>query len=190
MPPAAPSVEAHAVPAARPRKYWVMAPVALGLVLPVVLFFYAELGQARLRDATAELTASEWRQATLEEFLRTMLDAEAAQRGFLLTEDKGYLAPYDPSVKRVPQLLDGLETSYRKAGSQEGLAAVRDLRLKAGMKIGELSASLRLYGEFGRPAAIALVYTDLGKRTFSDIRASAAGLLAVEAQIRRVTTDT
>ncbi len=38
------------------------------------------------------LTASEWRQATTEEFLRSILDAEAAQRGFLLTEDKSYLA--------------------------------------------------------------------------------------------------
>ena len=90
----------------------------------------------------------------------------------------------------MPLLLDGLETSYRQAGSQAGLAAVRDLRLRAGMKIGELSASLRLYGEFGRPAAIALVYTDLGKRTFDEIRATAAGLLAVETQIRNVTTAT
>ena len=67
---------------------------------------------------------------------------------------------------------------------------MRDLRLKAGMKIGELSASLRLYGEFGRPAAVALVYTDLGKRTLDDIRATAAGLLAVETQIRSATTAT
>ena len=174
----------------RPRRFWFVVPVALALVLPVVLFVYAELGQARLRDATTELNASQWRQATLEEFLRTVLDAEAAQRGFLLTEDKAYLTPYDPSVRRVPLLLDGLEASYREARSQAGLAGVRDLRLKAGMKIGELSASLRLYGEFGRPAAIALVYTDLGKRTLDDIRATAAGLLAVETQIRSATTAT
>jgi len=174
----------------RPRRYWLVASVALALVLPVVLFFYAELGQARLRDASAGLTASEWRQATVEELLRSLLDAEAAQRGFLLTEDKAYLAPFDPSVRRIPPLLDGLEASYRRAGSQAGLAAVRDLRLKCGMKLGELSGSLRLYGEFGRPAAIALVYTDLGKRTIDDIRATAAGLLTVETQIRAATTDT
>ena len=172
------------------RSYLVYVPVALAIVLPVVLFFYAELGQARLRDATGELTASEWRQATVEEFLRSMLDAEAAQRGFLLTEDKTYLAPYDPSVRRVPQLLDGLEESYRTAGSQAGLAAVHDLRLKAGIKIGELNSSLRLYGEFGRPAAVALVYTDLGKRTIDDIRHSAAELLAVEARMRNDLTET
>lgn len=173
----------------RPRRYWLVAPAALALVLPVALFVYAELGQARLRDASTELTASEWRQAKVEELLRSLLDAEAAQRGFLLTEDKAYLAPFDPSVRRIPQLLDGLEASYRQAGSQAGLEAVRDLRLKCGMKIGEISGSLRLYGEFGRPAAIALVYTDLGKRTIDDIRATAAGLLAVETQIRGVTTE-
>ena len=153
------------------RKFWVFAPVALAVVLPVVLFFYAELGQARLQDASAELTASQWRQATLEEFLRSILDAEAAQRGFLLTEDKSYLTPYDPSVRRVPVLLDRLEASYREIGSQQGLAAIRELRLKSGMKIGELNSSLRLYGQFGRPAAVALVYTDLGKKTIEDIRA-------------------
>ncbi len=183
-----------AAPAARKsggvRMILIMAPVALAIVLPVVLFFYAELGQARLRDATAELTASEWRQETLEEFLRSILDAEAAQRGFLLTEDKSYLDPYDPSVRRLPQLLDSLEVSYRRAGSERGQAAVRDLRLKAGIKIGELNSSLRLYGEFGRPAAVALVYTDLGKRTIDDIRRSADSLLALEAQMRAATTQT
>ena len=171
------------------HRYWVFAPVALAIVLPIVLFFYAELGQARLRDATAELTASEWRQATLEEFLRSILDAEAAQRGFLLTEDKSYLEPYDPSVRRVPQLLDSLEASYRQAGSQQGLAAIRGLRLKAGIKIGELNSSLRLYGEFGRPAAVALVYTDLGKRTIEDIRHSADQLLTLEKQMRASMTE-
>ena len=172
------------------RRYWVFAPVALAVVLPVVLFFYAELGQARLRDASAQLAASESRQATVEEFLRTILDAEAAQRGFLLTEDKSYLAPYDPSVRRVPQLLDKLDASYRKAGSQQGIDAIRELRLKAGMKIGELNSSLRLYGEFGRPAAVALVYTDLGKRTIEDIRHSADALLALELQMRAAMTET
>lgn len=172
------------------RRYWVFAPVALAIVLPVVLFFYAELGQARLRNASAELTASEARQATLEAFLRSILDAEAAQRGFLLTEDKSYLAPYDPSVRRVPQLLDSLGASYRTADSQQGMAAIRDLRLKAGIKIGELNSSLRLYGQFGRPAAIALVYTDLGKKTVEDIRHRADQLLALEAQMRASMTDT
>jgi signal transduction histidine kinase len=174
----------------RSRMFLIMAPVALAIVLPVVLFFYAELGQARLRDASAELTASEWRQATVEEFLRSILDAEAAQRGFLLTEDKSYLAPYDPSVRRVPQLLDSLEMSYRRAGSDRGQAAIRDLRLKAGIKIGELNSSLRLYGEFGRPAAVALVYTDLGKRTAEDIRRSAGNLMALETQMRAATNQT
>ena len=172
------------------RRYWVLGPVALAIVLPVVLFLYGELGQARLRDATAQLTASESRQATLEEFLRSVLDAEAAQRGFLLTEDKSYLAPYDPSVRRVPQLLDKLEASYSAAGSQQGVAAIRELRLKSGIKIGELNSSLRLYAEFGRPAAVALVYTDLGKRTIEDIRRSANRLLELEGQMRAAMTDT
>ena len=175
---------------AKTRRYLVFAPVALAIVLPVALFSYAELGQARLRDATAALTASESRQATVEEFLRSMLDAEAAQRGFLLTEDKTYLLSYDPSVRRLPQLLDGLESSYRAAGSEQAVAAVHTLRLKAGVKIGELNSSLRLYGEFGRPAAVALVYTDLGKRTMDDIRRGAAELLAIELRMRAATTAT
>lgn len=185
-------MESHAQPDAPARRagstglrgYSVIAPVVLAVVLPVVLFFYAELGQARLRDAAAELTASEWRQATAEEFLRTLLAAESAQRGFLLTEDKSYLAPYDPSVRRAPQLLDGLETSYRNAGAPDALSAVRDLRLKTGIKIGEMNSSLRLYGEYGRAAAVALVYSELGKEATDDITRSAKGLLAIEIRKR------
>lgn len=188
--PAAASAEPAVRKSGGSRMFLIMAPVALAIVLPVVLFFYAELGQARLRDASAQLTASEWRQATIEEFLRSILDAEAAQRGFLLTEDKTYLAPYDPSVRRVPQLLDSLEVSYRQAGSEQGQVAIRALRLKAGIKIGELNSSLRLYGEFGRPAAVALVYTDLGKRTVEDIRRSAADLMALEKRMRATTNET
>jgi signal transduction histidine kinase len=44
------------------------------------------------------------------------------------------------------------------------------LRVEVGKKIGEMQSTLRLYAESGRPAAIALVGSDMGRRTMTDIR--------------------
>lgn len=162
------------------RKLVPWIPVALSLVLLLAIFLIAESGQKRLTESTYELATSAQRSAEIEEFMRSVLDAESAQRGFLLTQNSRYLQAYDPSVRRINVLLDSLANSYIAIHSTEGLTAVRNARIQAVTKIGEIASTLRLYGESGMAAAMALMETDFGARTMESLRKSVDELHAIE----------
>ncbi len=91
------------------------APILLGIAFIATLFLVAESGYKRMHEASQVISAAEERQALLARYLRLVLDAESAQRGFLLTEDTRYLRNFDPAVRALDPLLDhiveGLEAS-------------------------------------------------------------------------------
>lgn len=160
----------------------VFLPVFVTIALLIALFAVAEAGQARLRNATSAITQSQWRQAALAEFLRSLGEAESAQRGFFLTEKSRYLVTYDPALRRLTSILDRLGQSYTDNRSPEAITQLRQLRLLAGMKINELNSTLRLYGESGRYAAIALIDTDMGNKTSTELRAVTYRMRDLETQ--------
>lgn len=162
------------------RGYLVWVPILLSVALLLSIFLIAESGQMRLREDTGKLAASERRNTDIEEFMRSILDAEAAQRGFLLTENSRYLQPYDAAVRRINAVLDRLDNGYVAIAAGEGIVAVRQARVLAATKIGDLGATLRLYGESGRFAAMTLVNTDVGARTMEGIRSTVDQLRAIE----------
>ena len=66
----------------------------------------AESGYKRIHDAGQVISAAEERQTLMSRYLRLVLDAESAQRGFLLTEDTRYLRGFDPAVRALDPLLN------------------------------------------------------------------------------------
>ena len=52
----------------------------------------------------------------MSRYLRLVLDAESAQRGFLLTEDPRYLRGFDPAVRALDPLLDRIIAELRASG--------------------------------------------------------------------------
>ncbi len=148
----------------------VYAPILLGVAFVVTLFIVAESGHTRLRDATTVVAAAQERQALLSRYLRLVLDAEAAERGFLLTEDPRYLRQFDPAVRSLEPLLDRIIESLGAAGLHEDVARAQIVRETSGEKIGEMKAALRLYAEKDRAAALALVNTDIGEKSMVNLR--------------------
>jgi CHASE3 domain sensor protein len=118
------------------------------------------------------ISAAEERQALLSRYLRLLLDAETAQRGFLLTEDTRYLKNFDPAVRGLDPLLDRIVTRFKESKLDEDAAKAQSLRLITGKKVGEMQTALRLYGEVNRDAALQLLDTDIGQRAMTDIRHS------------------
>ena len=153
------------------RSRLVYAPLLLGVVLIVATFLVAESGNLRLRDATSEIVESQKRELALSRYRRAMFQAESAQRGFLLTEDPRYLREFDPAIRRLDPLLNDVTISYERFGSKEDLKRLESLRGLAGVKIGEMLGSLRLYGERSREAALALIDTDIGQKAMVDLSA-------------------
>ena len=147
----------------------VYAPLLLGVVLIVATFLVAESGNLRLRDATSTIVESQRRELALSRYRRALIQAESAQRGFLLTEDPRYLRDFDPAIRRLDPLLAEITTSYERYGSPQDLKELEQLRGLAGVKIGEMLGSLRLYGERSREAALALIDTDIGQKAMMEL---------------------
>ncbi|MFD2646701.1 CHASE3 domain-containing protein [Devosia albogilva] len=111
--------------------------------------------------------------------LRTALqDAETGQRGYILTQDEGYLEPYTTA-------LDIVEESYRRL--EEVLVAypqaaepMQTLRGDIDFKLAEMARTIDLVREGAVAEAIEIVRTDRGKeamdrsRTFFDALIRAA----------------
>jgi signal transduction histidine kinase len=162
----------------------VYAPLLLGVVLIVATFLVAESGNVRLRDATSVIVESQRRELALSRYRRALVQAESAQRGFLLTEDPRYLRDFDPSIKRLIPLLDEITASYGRSGSNSELKQLEELRGLAGVKIGEMLGSLRLYGERNRDAALALIDTDIGQKAMLELNALIEGMQLTESERR------
>ncbi len=157
------------------------APILLGIAFIATLFMVAQTGYQRIHDASEVISAAEERQALLSRYLRLVLDAESAQRGFLLTEDTRYLRGFDPAVRALDPLLTRLIDNLRASGFEEDAARAEAVRMTAGSKVGEMQASLRLYGEVDRAAAVQLLDTDIGQRAMTDLRRQLRELWDAEA---------
>ena len=148
----------------------VSTPILLGIAFIATLFMVAESGYKRLNEANNVISATEERQALLTRYLRLVLDAENAQRGFLITEDPRYLRNFDPAIRALDPLLNHLIAGFKASGLENEVEKAQALRTTTGRKIGEMQATLRLYGEVGQPASLALVNTDLGRKVMVDLR--------------------
>jgi len=146
------------------------APILLGAAFIATLFIVAESGYQRIHQASQVISATEDRQALMSRYLRLMLDAESAQRGFLLTEDPRYLRSFDPAVRALDPVLNRIIAELRESGFHEDAEKAQLLRSLAGKKVGEMQSALRLYGEVSRGAALQLIDTDIGQRTMTDLR--------------------
>lgn len=160
------------------------APLLLGVVLVVTTFLVSESGHFRLRDATQVIVESQVRELYLSRYRRSLVQAESAQRGFLLTEDPQYLRDFDPAVRRLDPLMDEITQSFERSQVKDYQDHLEELRSLTGVKIGEMLGSLRLYGERDLAAALALIDTDIGQKAMSDLSALIESMQAAEDERR------
>src|SRR3954471_23504086 len=77
------------------RSYRLMV---LGLIVPCVLLIVPAAltyrGENNLRESFRWVSHTNQVETAIERLQRTLVDAESGQRGFLLTGDADYLAPY------------------------------------------------------------------------------------------------
>jgi CHASE3 domain sensor protein len=127
--------------------------LAVAFLLLVALVVIAEIDQHGQRQINRIISLAQQRQVLLVELLRELSDAEAGQRGLLLTNDDKYLQPYQAARDRVEPTLDRLTNLFRDDDrlivSIEQRDLVRHLRVLVGAKLGELAASLALRSSEG-----------------------------------------
>ena len=97
-----------------------------------------------------------------------LLDAEVGQRGYLMTEDKAFLAPYHASSDRLDTLLAKLDLAVRADADQA--ATNREIRGLVAEKRAEIARTLELHAAGDAPGALALVRSRAGLGLMDRIR--------------------
>ena len=106
----------------RPFPFKVLLPLALGVIVSIAILIFSEFGYRRLDVANRQSTTALEMEARLNDVITLVVEAEAGQRGYLLTGDPTYLEPYKNAVQKLePALLQ-----LRDAVARDGTASVRD----------------------------------------------------------------
>lgn len=159
-------------------RWYLALPPILVIGFLIGLFFLAAAGQTRLNMTNERAHSSQLREQALNEFAGLITDAESAQRGFLLTGESAYLAPYADAVTQVGQALDRLHDAY---GGDESNSEFHQLRVLTGKELGELEDNIALRKKHGSSPGASVVGTDVGKRTMDSIGAIVAKMRSEEA---------
>ena len=161
----------------RHRMLWI---VALGAVAFVALA-NALWG---LRNVNALVAAQQAMEKTHEtstaisDLLSTLKDAETGQRGYLLSNDARYLAPYRSAIERLPERL---ATLRQQLGGDPGQQKrLDDLEETIRQKTAELAQSLQLADAGQRDAAVDLLKTDRGLNLMLAARRQAEAMQQAE----------
>ena len=124
------------------------------------------------------LTSSHTRLNALESTLSMVKDAETGQRGFLLTGDEEYLAPYNDANAG----LDGSLARLRTQWPESSAPLIDELIALVGEKRRELQQTIDLRRQGRLSAAESVVRRGRGQQQMNDIRDVAATLRGYEAQ--------
>ena len=157
-------------------------PLVLGLAVAAVavLLFISEgsyFRSAQTLDALGEMAQA---RNSLQGLERSFVDAEAGQRGFLLTERSEYLQPYESALRDIETTFTFLERYY--VNEPASAALLKELRKVSETRLSELALTIRLHQQGRETATRDIVLTDIGKEQMDRIRGLSAELLARETQ--------
>jgi len=173
---------------------------AFGLACVVLVFGSISVQRmADLGEAIQSVDRTLMLREETEAFLSFLKDAETGQRGFVITGDRHYLAPYDAAQASVGRQLERLGGLTGEMPDQH--ARVVALESLVRRKLDELRDTIMARERAGFAAAAQIVATGQGKHVMDEIRsvidemrAEEAGLLverrAVAARDARLATAT
>ncbi len=139
-----------------------------------------QLGEAvpAARHAREDRAQSFERLQALRALEEAVLDAESAQRGYLITGDEAYLQPYLRAKEELPQLMAKLHQALQDNHAQQE----RLLPLQADLttKMNELATTVAAYKAQGFEAARAIVETHLGRNSMRAVHSDIAAIADAE----------
>lgn len=165
------------MPLSRHRR---MKTAMLGLAALVLIVFVGVSFRQWERYHRANRNAEHSRRIleAIDNVQANLLNAETGQRGFLLTGDSTYLAPYNRGLEELPRDLAALRSLLSE--SQSGTRDFEELSTLAGSKVNELRRSIEVRRTQGAKAALAIVLSDRGKHSMDEIRTLCAQMKGKE----------
>jgi diguanylate cyclase (GGDEF)-like protein len=135
--------------------------VACLAILPFVSSREADATMVALKSVSDKAHA-------YDHLLDLLKDAETGQRGYVITGDASFLAPYDAATAEIP---DALRRLAPFADGPEERATQAEIDRYAHLKLDELAQSIALRRADGLPAAAAAVGNGTGKVYMDRLRA-------------------
>jgi PAS domain S-box-containing protein len=125
--------------------------------------------------------ASFTQRITIGELIASLNEAESSQRGFVLTADPTFLAPYEPAKASAGKAIDRLSAGFAKEPGQ--LARLDQLHSLVDEKFAEMDRVREQRTAGGLGAAVDRVKEGQGKRLMDRIRSVAMDLSANQEQL-------
>lgn len=160
--------------------------VAMGLAAALVFFVISGLvtyvNFHGLSVANQRIVETHRAIVSLQSLLSKLQDAETGQRGYLLTGEESYLAPYRTALAAVNAQLEKVsERTEDNPGQRERLDT---LRQHIDAKLDEMAEAVALRREQGLERALTLVRSDRGKLEMDAIRDTIDAMTQVENDMR------
>jgi CHASE3 domain sensor protein len=119
--------------------------------------------------------------SAIERALGDIQDAETGQRGFIITGEETYLAPYEHALQTIPNSLREVQSLVLDRSEQ--LVRLDALEIVVNKKLDELSTTIVLRREAGFEAAREAIVKAEGKESMDRIRLLAAQMISVETNL-------
>lgn len=168
-------------------KWWQRAPRIPTLALFVVVAL-ALLGTFALILATVEIERSQRQQAartsgiieSLDQIVRATMSGETGQRGYFITSDTRYLAPYREGRERYGQEMARLRQQMGDDLPAEQADLLAEIARLGDAKWSEMAGVIELVGQRRIPDAHARVLSDEGQLAMTGLRRAVAKLEDIE----------
>ena len=143
--------------------------IALGPLALIIIGIVSHSSTTRLIETRGIQVHTYEVRASIQRLIARLSDAETGQRGYVLTGDPRYLAPYRDAITSVGKDVDTFaRLTADNVHQQDRVKALRPL---VAQKLGELANTIRLRRDSGFEAALRVVRTNAGKITMDQIRA-------------------
>lgn len=122
----------------------------------------------RYRASTGWVTHTYIVIGELDNILSMLKDVQAAQRGYIITNQETYLSPYDIALPKIDASFNRLRGLLQDNPDQSGRLTV--LQNKVTERTQHATAIIETFKAQGRDAAFAMVLSGTGKREMDDAR--------------------
>lgn len=151
---------------------------ALALLLALGVFAGTEWTYQRALESLVNLGGRDIARNAVQNVVRSLLDLESAQRGYLLTGRPQYLEPYRGAANALDNAVSRLREHYRH--DAELLQLVNALHETALQKVSEAAETIALYDAGSHQSWQGLMLTDIGREKMEAVRRAADVLLVTE----------
>jgi signal transduction histidine kinase len=152
----------------------------LAALVAMAMLFISETSYREAAQSIETLREVTVARLRIQQILRRLLDAETAQRGYLLTGRKDYLAPFEEAREDTFNSLRKLTEHYDRTKDGRSLALTQQLSRLVSEKLSEITTTIGLHDEGKEEAWRELILTDIGKEKMEELRTISEQLLTFE----------